>query len=102
MAGTALLVKVGLDTATAGSVVTSGLDTIGGFISLLAGFYLSAQNASPSITNPVIVKPAAFADLSADAWETNKPVQSAPPKPTTAAGKPITIEGSSDIVAPPV
>ncbi len=54
MVGTGLLIKFGLDTSTANSVLAPILDAVGGIVSAGAGLFLSAQAASPSITNPTL------------------------------------------------
>ena len=53
--GTALLVKLGMDPATAGGLLSQIITGLGGVVALGSSVYLSAQNASPSITNPVLV-----------------------------------------------
>ena len=58
MVGTALLVKFGLDASAANSVLSPILDALGGVVAAGAGLFLSAQNASPSITNPTLASPA--------------------------------------------
>ena len=55
MVGTALLVKFGLDASAANSVLSPILDALGGFVAAGAGLFLSAQNASSSISNPVLI-----------------------------------------------
>ena len=57
MVGTALLLKLGLDSATTNSIMGTLLGALSGVATLGAGFYLSAQNASPNITNSVRVDP---------------------------------------------
>jgi hypothetical protein len=52
MVGTALLLKMGLDSATTSSIMGSLLSGLAGVATLGSGFYLSAQAASPNITNP--------------------------------------------------
>ena len=52
MVGTALLLKMGVDSATTNSIMGSLLSGLAGVATLGSGLYLSAQNASPNITNP--------------------------------------------------
>lgn len=56
--GTALLVKLGLDPSSAGSIIGQVITALGGVVALGSSVYLSAQNASPSVSNPTLVKPA--------------------------------------------
>lgn len=51
--GTSLLLKLGFDSGTAGSLIDSVITALGGVVALGASFYGSAQAHSPNIANPV-------------------------------------------------
>jgi lysozyme family protein len=52
MVGTALLLKFGVDATTATNILDPIITAIAGGVTLGSSFYLSAQNASPLISNP--------------------------------------------------